>query len=124
MWLAGFVPVDRRRAEKAREVLSGLDQCLAKGASLLIFPEGTRSRDGSVGPFKKSGFLTALKSGVPIVPVGVSGARAVLGARGMIVRQGPVRVRTGRPIPTAGLSVHARGDLMEKVRREILTLRA
>ena len=124
MWLAGFVPVDRRRTAKAREVLSGLDRCLAKGLSILIFPEGTRSRDGRVGPFKKSGFLTALKSGLPIVPVGVSGARAVLGAQGMIVRQGPVRVRAGRPIPTAGLSVHARRDLMERVRREILTLRA
>ena len=123
MWLAGFVPVDRRRTEKAREVLSGLDRCLAKGSSVLIFPEGTRSRDGSLGAFKKSGFLTALKSGVPIVPVGVSGARAVLGAQGMVVRRGPVRVRTGRPIPTAELGVHDRADLMERVRREIFLLR-
>src|SRR5450756_2634478 len=52
MWLAGFVPVDRRRTEKAREVLSGLDRCLARGESILIFPEGTRSRDGSLGAFK------------------------------------------------------------------------
>jgi 1-acyl-sn-glycerol-3-phosphate acyltransferase len=123
MWLAGFVPVDRRRTEKAREVLSGLDRCLAKGSSILIFPEGTRSRDGSLGAFRKSGFLTALKSGVPIVPVGVSGARAVLGAQGMIVRRGPVRVRTGRPLPTSELSVRDRADLMVRVRREILLLR-
>ncbi len=123
MWLAGFVPVDRRRTEKAREVLSGLDRCLAKGSSVLIFPEGTRSRDGSLGAFKKSGFLTALKSGVPIVPVGVSGARAVLGAQGLVVRRGPVRVRAGRPIPTAELGVHDRADLMERVRREIFLLR-
>jgi 1-acyl-sn-glycerol-3-phosphate acyltransferase len=124
MWLAGFVPVDRRRTDKAKEVLSGLDRCLAHGTSILIFPEGTRSRDGSLGAFKKSGFLTALKSGVPIVPVGVSGARAVLGAQGMIVRQGPVRVRAGTPIFTEELSVHARRNLMERVRREILALRA
>jgi 1-acyl-sn-glycerol-3-phosphate acyltransferase len=123
MWLAGFVPVDRRRTDKAKEVLSGLDRCLARGSSILIFPEGTRSRDGSLGAFKKSGFLTALKSGVPIVPVGVSGARAVLGAQGMIVRRGPVRVRTGRPIPTAGLGVRDRPELMARVRREILLLR-
>ena len=123
MWLAGFVPVDRRRIDKAKDVLSEIDERLAKGTSILVFPEGTRSRDGSLGPFKKSGFLTALKSGVPIVPVGVSGARAVLGAQGMIVRRGPVRVRAGHPIPTADLSVHARRELMERVRREILALR-
>lgn len=124
MWLAGFVPVDRRRTDRAKEVLSELESRLAKGTSILVFPEGTRSRDGRLGPFKKSGFLTALKSGVPIVPVGVSGARAVLGAQGMVVRRGPVRVRAGHPIPTAGLSVHARRELMERVRAEILALRA
>jgi len=122
MWLAGFVPVDRRRTDRAKEVLSELESRLAKGKSILVFPEGTRSRDGRLGPFKKSGFLTALKSGVPIVPVGVSGARAVLGAQGIVVRRGPVRVRAGRPILTASLSVHARRELMEKVRREILAL--
>lgn len=124
MWLAGFVPVDRRRTDTAREVLSELESRLARGMSILVFPEGTRSRDGRIGPFKKSGFLTALKSGVPIVPVGVSGARAVLGARGMVVRRGPVRVRVGHPIQTAGLGVRDRRALMERVRREILALRA
>ncbi|MCM3874908.1 MAG: 1-acyl-sn-glycerol-3-phosphate acyltransferase [Thermoanaerobaculia bacterium] len=122
MWLAGFVPVDRQRTEKARDVLSGLDRCLAKGVSILIFPEGTRSRDGRLGAFKKSGFLTALKSGVPIVPVGVSGARAVLGAQGMIVRRGPVCVRAGQSIPTEGLGVKDRRALMSQVRAEILRL--
>jgi len=123
MWLAGFVPVDRRRTDKAKDVLSELDRRLASGISILVFPEGTRSRDGVLGPFKKSGFLTALKSGVPVVPVAVSGARAVLGAQGMIIRRGPVTARVGSPIPTAGLGVHARADLMKRVRREILRLR-
>jgi 1-acyl-sn-glycerol-3-phosphate acyltransferase len=123
MWLAGFVPVDRRRTDKAKDVLSSLDRRLASGISILVFPEGTRSRDGSLGSFKKSGFLTALKSGVPIVPVGVSGARAVLGAQGIVIRRGPVVARVGRPIPTAELGVHGRADLMARVRREILLLR-
>jgi 1-acyl-sn-glycerol-3-phosphate acyltransferase len=78
---------------------------------------------GFVKDLAIGGFLTALKSGVPIVPVGVSGARAVLGAQGMIVRRGPVRVRTGRPIPTAELGVRDRADLMVRVRREIVLLR-
>lgn len=123
MWLAGFVPVDRLRTDRAKDVLSELDRRLASGISILVFPEGTRSRDGVLGPFKKSGFLTALKSGVPIVPVAVSGARAVLGAQGMVIRRGPVTARVGRPIATAGLGVHDRADLMARVRREILVLR-
>jgi len=123
MWLAGFVPVDRRRTDKARDVLSGLDRRLASGISILVFPEGTRSRDGRLGAFKKSGFLTALKAGLPIVPVAVSGARAVLGEQGMVIRRGPVVARAGRPIPTAGLSVHDRAALMDRVREEILGLR-
>jgi 1-acyl-sn-glycerol-3-phosphate acyltransferase len=122
MWLAGFVPVDRRRTDRAKEVLSELESRLAKGTSILVFPEGTRSRDGRLGPFKKSGFLTALKSGVPIVPVGVSGARAVLGAQGMVVRRGPVCVRVGQPIRTADLGVKDRPALMKEVRAEILQL--
>ncbi len=124
MWLAGFVPVDRRRTDKAKDVLSELDRRLATGVSLLVFPEGTRSRDGSLGPFKKSGFLTALKSGLPIVPVAVSGARAVLGERGMVIRRGPVVARVGQPIPTAGLSVHDRAALMARVRDAILALKS
>ncbi|HTS01596.1 MAG TPA: lysophospholipid acyltransferase family protein [Thermoanaerobaculia bacterium] len=123
MWLAGFVPVDRRRTDKAKKVLSELDRRLASGTSILVFPEGTRSRNGMVGPFKKSGFLTAIKSGVPIVPVGVSGARAVLGAQGMGIRRGAVSARVGRPIPTADLGVHDRAALMSRVRGEILALR-
>jgi 1-acyl-sn-glycerol-3-phosphate acyltransferase len=123
MWLAGFVPVDRRRTDKARDVLSSLDRRLASGISILVFPEGTRSRDGKLGAFKKSGFLTALRSGLPIVPVSVSGARAVLGAQGIVIRRGPVVARVGRPIPTAGLGVHDRAALMDRVREEILGLR-
>jgi 1-acyl-sn-glycerol-3-phosphate acyltransferase len=123
MWLAGFVPVDRKRTEKAKHVLSELDRRLAEGISVLIFPEGTRSRDGTLGPFKKSGFLTALKSGVPIVPVGVTGARAVLGAQGAVIRRGPVQIRVGRPIPVKGLGVKDRKALMDEVRREIILLR-
>jgi 1-acyl-sn-glycerol-3-phosphate acyltransferase len=122
MWLAGFVPVDRRRTDKAKDVLSDLDRRLVSGISILVFPEGTRSRDGTVGSFKKSGFLTALKSGVPIVPVGVSGARAVLGAQGIVIRRGGVTARVGRPIPTAALVVRDRSSLMGRVRKEILDL--
>jgi len=123
MWLAGFVPVDRERGDRARDAFGEAVRRLAKGCSLLVFPEGTRSRDGRLGPFKKSGFLLALKAQVPIVPVGVSRTRDVLGADGWRIHRGPVGVRVGRPIPTTGLAISDRAALMERVRTEILRLK-
>lgn len=122
MWLAGFIPVDRDRKERAREVFEELSGRLRQGLSLVVFPEGTRSRSGALGPFKKSGFLLAIKTGMPIIPVGISGAREVLGARGFALRPGVVTIRIGEPIVTEGLGVSRRAELMDRVRREILLL--
>lgn len=122
MWLAGFIPVDRERTDHAREVFSSLEKRLKRGVSVLVFPEGTRSRTGSLGSFKKSGFLAAIKTGMPIVPVGISGARQALGTEGLLVTPGRVVVRLGEPIPTAGLTVAQRPELMAAVRAEILRL--
>lgn len=124
MWLAGFIPVDRERKEKAREVLDALADRLAHGASVLVFPEGTRSRDGRLAPFKKSGFLLALKKEIPIVPIGISGSRPLLGAHGLLVTPGEIVVRLGPPVPTAGLGISRRAELMERVRAEIARLRS
>ena len=122
MWLAGFVPVDRERPDRAKEVFDELSDRLRNGLSVLIFPEGTRSRDGLLHEFKKSGFLLALKAGVPIVPVGICGSRPVLGARGLVIGDGEVVVRVGDPVPTEGLGIAGRRALMEKVRAEISRL--
>ncbi len=123
MWLAGFIPVDRQRADKARDVFGDLGERLRKGLSVLVFPEGTRSRDGRLGGFKKAGFLAAIKSGAPIVPIGLFGTREVLGASGLTVVPGELVVRIGSPIPTAGLGVSNRAVLMEEVEAEIRRLR-
>jgi 1-acyl-sn-glycerol-3-phosphate acyltransferase len=122
MWLAGFVPVERERADKAKDVLGELADRIRNGLSVLIFPEGTRSRDGSLHEFKKSGFLLALKSGIPIVPIGISGSRPVLGARGLIIGPGEVVVRVGDPVPTEGLGVAGRRPLMAAVRSSMARL--
>ena len=77
MFLAGFVPVDRKKGGKAVEVLETLERRIAAGNSILVFPEGTRSRTGELQRFKKSGFLLALRTSLPIIPVAVSGARVM-----------------------------------------------
>jgi 1-acyl-sn-glycerol-3-phosphate acyltransferase len=123
MWLAGFVPVDRQRTEKASDVFLTLEKRVRAGLSMLVFPEGTRSRSGELQPFKRSGFLLALRTGLPVVPVAISGARDVVGADSLWIRRAPVTIRVGAPIPTASLTLSDRKALMERVRREILRLR-
>jgi 1-acyl-sn-glycerol-3-phosphate acyltransferase len=122
MWLAGFIPVDREKKDKAREAFDRIGKSLRKGISILVFPEGTRSRNGKLLPFKKAGFLLAMRTGLPIVPVGISGARAVLGADGILVRRGRIEVRVGDPIPSDGYTFAQRGEYLGKVRAEIARL--
>jgi len=122
MWLAGFIPVDREKKDRAREAFDEIGKKLRKGVSILVFPEGTRSRNGKLGEFKKAGFLLAMRTGLPIVPVGISGARAVLGADGILVRRGRIVVRVGDPVPSDGYSFAQRAEYVAKVRAEILRL--
>ena len=122
MWLAGFIPVDRENKERAREAFDRIGRSLKMGVSILVFPEGTRSRSGRLGAFKKAGFLLAMRTGLPIVPVGISGARAVLGADGLLVRRGRIDVRVGDPVPSDGYTFARRAEYVEKVRAEILRL--
>jgi 1-acyl-sn-glycerol-3-phosphate acyltransferase len=111
---AEFVEVDR--GDHARAVAS-IDQAAAlvrDGVSIYLAPEGTRSRDGRIGPLKKGGFHLALGTGAPIVPVAVSGTLALLPRGSRAMRTGlPVRVRIGAPIPVQGRDVEG---LMRDVR--------
>ena len=122
MWLAGFIPVDRERKDKGREAFDRIGKSLKKGVSILVFPEGTRSRNGKLGVFKKAGLLLAMRAGMPIVPVGISGARAVLGADGLLVRRGRITIRIGDPVPSGAYTFAQRGEYIEKVRAEIARL--
>jgi 1-acyl-sn-glycerol-3-phosphate acyltransferase len=120
--IGGFVPVDRADREKAMSsILRGSDS-LRAGNSFLIFPEGTRSRDGQLLPFKKGGFIMALQAQAPIVPVAVQGGRDAMRKGSAVVRPVTVTVRIGAPIPTAGLSFAERDELIERVRREVQNL--
>jgi 1-acyl-sn-glycerol-3-phosphate acyltransferase len=120
--VGGFVAVDRGDREKAMASIAAGAASLRAGNSFLIFPEGTRSRTGELLPFKKGGFIMAIEAQAPIVPVAVRGGRAAMRKGSWIIRPVHVKVRIGEPIPTEGLTLDDRDDLIRRVRREVQAL--
>lgn len=120
--VGGFVPIERHDRESAMRSIEIGAESLKAGNSFLIFPEGTRSRTGDLLPFKKGGFIMAIKAQVPIVPVAISGGRAAMRKGSSIVRPVKVNVRIGRPVPTSGLTLDARDELINQVRGEVQKL--
>jgi 1-acyl-sn-glycerol-3-phosphate acyltransferase len=120
--VGGFVPIERADREKASESIARGAESLRAGNSFLIFPEGTRSHTGQLLPFKKGGFIMAIRAQVPVVPVSVQGGRAAMRKGSAFVRPVRVSVRIGKPIPTAGLTMENRDELITRVREEIEAL--
>ena len=121
MLACGFIPVDRRNRERAIESVEKAVACLKVGHSFVAFPEGTRSRDGRLQPFKKGVFVMAINAGVPVVPVSISGSRKIMPKGKFSIRPGRVRITIHDPIPTAGYLSERRQVLMDRVRQAILT---
>lgn len=119
----GFIPVDRKNRRTAVKSFEEAAARIRAGRSVLIFPEETRTVDGSLLPFQRGGFLIALKAGIPIVPVGLKGPRRCLPKHSYLLRPGTIVVRFGDAVPTAGWGVTDKGELMAQVRRAIEGLR-
>jgi 1-acyl-sn-glycerol-3-phosphate acyltransferase len=117
--LAGFVPLERANPDQSLPAIDGAAAALRGGASFLIFPEGTRSRTGALLPFKKGGFIMALKAQAPIVPVAISGTRNALRKGSFIIWPVNVRVQFAPPVETSGLSQDHRDQLIAEVRGRI-----
>jgi 1-acyl-sn-glycerol-3-phosphate acyltransferase len=102
----GIVEVDRRHARSAN-ILDSVNRqsqtVIERGHSLIIYPEGTRSRDGQPKPFKKGAFTMAITAGMPVLPVTIIGTRRIWMPLSPWVRSGPVKVVIDTPIPTSHL---------------------
>ena len=122
--LAGDIPIHRGRGGSAKEAMDGCTRWLDRGVPVVIFPEGTRSPDGTMGPFKDGAFRLALDSGAQIVPIAVCGTRKALPKHSWIFGFTRALVAVGTPIPTAGRSVSELPAIKAEARAQIEAMRA
>jgi 1-acyl-sn-glycerol-3-phosphate acyltransferase len=113
---AGYIPLDRSDGRKALKSMKQAAERIAGGASVVIFPEGTRTKDGSLLPFKRGAFLLASKAGVPIVPFTINGSREVNPPNRLELYPGTISVSFADPIASAGIR---EAELMTQVREAI-----
>lgn len=115
LYMIGCVSVDRLNPQKAKKGMDAAQTKIKSGASIMIFPEGTRSYDGKLQPFKKGGFLLALKKKIPIVPITIRGSNEIMKKGAMKVHPGDIDIIIGEPIETIDLRVRDRRNLVQKV---------
>jgi 1-acyl-sn-glycerol-3-phosphate acyltransferase len=121
MAASGMIFVDRSNRSRAIKSLTLAAEIIRAGRPVMLFAEGTRSRDGRLHPFKKGPFHLALVAGVPVVPVAISGSWGILRPRSLVVTPGVVRVQCLEPVDVSpwqpddarGLSEHVHGLVRE-----------
>jgi len=117
--MGGFVAVDRENAEEALSSINLAVQRAKEGLSFLAFPEGTRSRDGRLQPFKHGVFRMAIQAGIPVVPVACAGAHRILPRNSLRIVPGEMVVRFCTPIDAGAYQPGQRGELARRVHAAI-----
>jgi len=118
----GHVLIDRKNRNSAREALKIAATEIQAGKTIAVFPEGTRGASDALGEFKKGGFLIAKKAGVPVVPIGILGSRAVWHRDKWLPQGGRVWAKVGEPITPEAIKQLSVDGLCERVRASILDL--
>ena len=125
MHIAGMIFIDRSNNKKARESIAKAALLIAKSKSVVIFPEGTASRDGTIGKFKKGGFHLALQSKAPVLPIRIQGTGEIW-PRGKILKskRGNVMVTVGKPITYDEYGAWTISEFAENTRQTLVDMGA
>lgn len=123
MYLMGHVTIDRSDRAEAFKSIDRAAEKVKSGSNVMVFPEGTRSPTGELLPFKKGGFILAIKGGIPILPIGIYGSNKILPKGSLKISPGIINIAVGKPIDTKLYSIENKERLMEIVRDEINRLR-
>lgn len=117
----GYIPLDRSDGRKALKSMDNAAAVIRSGKSVVMFPEGTRSLDRRLLPFKRGGFMLALRAGVPVVPVTINGSGRVNPAGRTFIRPGSITITLHPPVmpATAGPRAEAETRLMEQIQGAI-----
>lgn len=120
MQRVGYISIDRSDRKAAFKSLQTAAERIRSGASVLIFPEGTRSPDGRILPLKKGGFVLAVDSATPIVPMIIHGTRSIMPKNNFRIQPGPVMLDIKMPIDSSRYSRKTKDVLLEEVYRTFL----
>lgn len=122
MRTADMIETDRRAGPAAHRTINAqVTRAVGRGLSLMIYPEGTRSKDGEIMPFKKGAFRIAIDNGMPLVPITITGSERVWRPGSKLIRGGRVQLVIHDPIPTAALAATDIADLRDRVRAIVAT---
>ncbi|CAI2718854.1 lysophospholipid acyltransferase family protein [Nitrospina watsonii] len=119
MRASGYIPVERDSRKKAHQAFMASIEKLKAGYSIVIFPEGTRSADGIIGPFKKGSHLMAMRARVPMVPVTLIGSGRIIRKGSGAIRPGPIRIIIGKPVEYEVIAAKKEESVLEALRETI-----
>ncbi len=118
---ARYIGIERSQPKKALKSMNEAAGKIRDGASVLIFPEGTRSVDGRLQEFKKGGFNLAFRSGCEIVPIAISDSYRIVPKGSLKINRGTFHIHFGEPISTADYNKRDLNALMDRVREAMIS---